>query len=320
MKIITRTSHHRAQRASTPSLLRAVALIMWLLSATESQAKDAPAETKEACVAQKVEQGVAEKIGAVECAIKQVFRSRVRRRAATEPVEMVVASPPMQSDDTGTPGPGVWEVNLALNGDFAGSEHRIEGPLVDLNYGIGDAVQIKYEVPYVFQATTDDDGNTVRQRGVGDSLFGVKYRFYDNRDTGLALAIYPQVQFRTPGAPARVSANATTYILPLLVTCEFEHAALTGNLGVELTAGERRYFASAGVGTRLSDRLALLGEMVGKNLNASDEKQVLANIGLVRKLADNRSISGSIGTDVYAGGDQARHRYISIAFQQLFGK
>ena len=301
-----------------PALLT-LPLTLWMLSATPSYAEEA-VPNKEACIAQKVAQGVAEKVGAVECAIKQVFRSRLRHRAATEPVEMVVGSPPMQSDDTGTPGPGVLEVNFSLNGDFVGSEHRIEGPLVDLNYGIGDAVQLKYEVPYVFQATTDDDGNTVHERGVGDSIFGVKYRFYDNRDTGLAFAVYPQVLFRTPGAPASVSANATSYILPLLVTREFEHAAVTGNFGVQITSGERRYFASAGIGTRLSDRLALLGEVVGKNLNASDEKQVLANIGLVRKLSDDRSLSGSIGTDVYAGGDQPRHRYVTIAFQQLFGK
>jgi len=38
---------------------------------------------------------------------------------AEEPVEMVVGSPPMVSDDTGTPGNGNWEINVVVDGDVS---------------------------------------------------------------------------------------------------------------------------------------------------------------------------------------------------------
>jgi hypothetical protein len=62
---------------------------------------------------------------------------------AEEPVEMVVGSPPMVSDDTGTPGNGNWEINVVLAGDISKDSHAFELPLMDVNYGIGDRLQLK---------------------------------------------------------------------------------------------------------------------------------------------------------------------------------
>ena len=265
---------------------------------------------------------LAEKIATVACTIKHVFQSRVRYHKTLEPVDMTVGSPPMISDDTGTPGDRRWEINLSANGDFAGDTHRIEAPLLDINYGVGDALQLKFEIPYVFLANRDDnaaDPQAVkRAHGVGDSTLGIKYRFYDNKDTGLSLALYPQVRFRTPGANRAVSEEKTVVILPLLLTREFEMASITTNVGV-VHGDKSRYFASIGAGTRLSNQLALLGEIVGNNLNARDERQILLNLGVRRKLSETRSISASIGHDIQAGGDRPLHRYFSVSFQQMLG-
>ena len=259
----------------------------------------------------------------ITCAIKHMFQSRIRRYKETEPVEMTVGSPPMQSDDTGTPGPGNWEINVAISGELAGAEHRIEAPLLDINYGIGEDVQLKFELPYVLQAqmadTGADDGDVERAHGVGDAILGLKYRFYDNKTNGLSLALYPQIKFRTPGANRRVSAEKTTWIVPAILTREFEKFSITANAGVEF-ADERRYFASIGAGLRATDRVALLAEIAGRNLNAHDEKILLLNVGLRSKLSESQSVSASIGHDIYAGGEQKRQAYFTLAFQQLFGK
>ena len=123
---------------------------------------------------------------------------------AEEPVEMVVGSPPMVSDDTGTPGNGNWEINVVLAGDISKDSKTFELPLLDINYGIGDRLQLKYEVPYVVTCNSRFDENgkrtTEQASGVSSSNVGVKYRFYDNDRSGLSLAVYPQVEFRTPGS------------------------------------------------------------------------------------------------------------------------
>jgi hypothetical protein len=57
---------------------------------------------------------------------------------AEEPVEMLVGSPPMVADDTGTLGNGNWEINVVLAGDISKDSKAFELPLIDINYGIGD--------------------------------------------------------------------------------------------------------------------------------------------------------------------------------------
>jgi hypothetical protein len=286
---------------------------------------DPDSPEKQACKQEEQQKGSGPVASSVTCAIKTVFQSRIRRRKGTEPVEMTVGSPPMVSDDTDTPGPNNWEVNLTFTGDLAGSERHFETPLLDLNYGVGDRVQLKYEVPYVFDRRAEPDigggSSIVSAHGWGDSNVGVKWRFYDNTDTGLSFAVYPQIEFRTPWGSKAVSEGETTFILPLMMTREFEHASITADAGVEThPGGGHSYFASFGVGKRLTDTVALLAEVAGNNLNVSSEEHVLINLGFRAKISETQSITGSLGHDVYAGGDQIRHTYFTLSFQKQFGK
>jgi hypothetical protein len=286
-------------------------------------AADTAAQDSDDCKQQEQQQGVGKKTSAVVCAAKAIFQSRIRKKDDSEPVEMTVGSPPMHTDDTETPGPDNWEINLVLGADLTGEEKRIEAPLFDVNYGLGDTLQLKFEVPYVFarQAQPDAGGERlVSVNGIGDSNFGVKYRLYDDKDAGLSLAIFPQVEFKTPGGRRSVSTGTTTLILPVIVMREFDHASITANAGLETSAGEYRYFASVGAGTRLTDRTAFLVEIAGTNLNATDEKHVLLNFGIRRKISDTQSISAALGRDVYAGGNLPEHTYFTFAYQKLFGK
>jgi hypothetical protein len=285
---------------------------------------DAVVQQKEECKQEEREQDVGEKTGAVVCAIKALFQSRVRSKNQAEPVEMTVGPPPMQSEDTDTPGPHNWEVNFLLDAQFAGSERRIGAPTIDLNYGVGDRIQLSYELPYVFarQAQPDAGGGTrmVEASGVGDSALGLKYRFYDDEDSGLSFAIDPQIEFRTPGANRDVSERKTELAVPLVMTREFEHASITANAGVEFSSDEQRYFASFGAGRRISEHVALLAEVVGTGLNVTDEKRVLLNFGVRWKISEKDSLSAALGRDVYAGGDQREQTYLTFAYQKLFGK
>jgi hypothetical protein len=293
------------------------------VAADATDAGETTAQKKEACKQQEQQEGKGDKTSDVICAVKVLFQSRIRRKKETEPVEMTVGSPPMHTDDTDTPGPNNWEINLGMEASWAGREHRIEAPVLDVNYGVGERLQFTYEVPFVFQAESEPapgGDRRVNAQGVGDSSFGIKYRFYDNEDTGVSFAIDPQVEFRTPGANNDVSEGATSFVLPLSMTSEFEHASIGANIGVEATSRERRYFASVGIGARATDRTAVMAEIAGSDLNAADERRVLLNLGVRHKISETQGLSAALGHDLYAGGDQRDNTYVSLAYQKLFGE
>jgi hypothetical protein len=255
-------------------------------------------------------------------------RRRIRRKPREEPVDMTVSSPPMVIDDTSTPGPGKWEANLVFGADLSTDSDTYESPLVDINYGVGENVQLKYEVPYAFTRNllADEAGNkeTVRARGVADSIVGVKYRFYDNDETNLSLAVYPQIEFRSPGARSSedggVADAATTWILPLQLTKDFARASIAANAGVEKSTDDRHLPLSAGLGagTRLTNKLAILGEVAGKNLDNA-EKRIVFDVGLRMKISEKHTVVAALGLDLYAG-DSQRHHYITVSYQRFIGK
>jgi hypothetical protein len=274
---------------------------------------------KEACRRQERAEGAGETGAKLNCAVKAAFQSRIRNKPDEDAVEMTVGAPPMHVDDTDTPGDKTWEVNIGMEAEWASGEHAIEGPIADINYGIGERLQLTYEVPYVWlHDDGDDDEAAGGAHGVGDSTFGLKYRFYDNDERGISFALYPQVRVRTPGANRAVSEGGTSFALPLLMVSEFEHFSITADVGVEASDEERRWFGGAGLGWRASDRTALMAELAGEDLNSS-ERRWQAGFGLRHKLRDGRSLSASVGRDIYAGEGEGRHNHFAFAYSMEFG-
>ena len=115
----------------------------------------------------------------------------------TSPWLFAQGGPPMRTDDPGTPGNKNWEINVACTQSFTPIEREIETPLLDINYGAGSRIQLKFEIPYLFR----NDGQGQYRRAFGDSLFGVKWRFYEQRNKGgLQMSMYPQVELLNPQA------------------------------------------------------------------------------------------------------------------------
>jgi hypothetical protein len=102
--------------------------------------------------------------------------------------------PPFIGDDPGTPGNGNWEINVAAYNERHPAERIYNAPILDMNYGVGSRIQLKYQVPYLVDGT---DGGPTRS-GLGKSLAGVKWRFYDSDEKGLQISTYPQLEFNNP--------------------------------------------------------------------------------------------------------------------------
>jgi hypothetical protein len=99
------------------------------------------------------------------------------------------AGPPFRSDDPETPGNKHWEINLGWIGDRNPYEGYYSVPVFDINYGLGDRVQLKYELPvaiHELRGGLDNAGEFTPPSqahvdiGLGESLLGIKWRFYQH--------------------------------------------------------------------------------------------------------------------------------------------
>src|SRR5271163_4095019 len=96
--------------------------------------------------------------------------------------------PPFRTDDPETPGNKHWEINFGWVGDRNPAAGAYQVPDFDFNYGLGDRIQLKYELPIAIEenrvlppvgATQPVVPGSVLG-GLGESLLGVKWRFYEH--------------------------------------------------------------------------------------------------------------------------------------------
>jgi hypothetical protein len=178
--------------------------------------------------------------------------------------------PPFITDDPGTPGNHHWEINIGWVGDHNPGSSSYELPDIDMNYGWGDRIQLKYEVPL---AAFTDQNNTTRA-GLGESFPGLKWRYYEHHKAGepksdenmdFSLGTYPQVLINNPTSAVRrgVVENGPQYYLPLEFTAKWGPIDFDGEVGHWF--GNKlvpsRWGRGLIAGHEFSDRLELYGEI-----------------------------------------------------------
>ncbi len=140
--------------------------------------------------------------------IVSLFLLTTAALAAFAPVVRAQGGPPFLSDDPDTPGNRNWEINTGFIGDRNPLAGSYETPDLDINYGVGHRLQLKYELPLAIQEVRGDSSHVIA--GLGNSLLGVKYRFYAHhtkeqrknppgeRESNFGLSLYPQLGLNNP--------------------------------------------------------------------------------------------------------------------------
>lgn len=224
--------------------------------------------------------------------------------------------PPLVTDDPGTPGPGNWEVNVAATLDRTSLASSWGTPLVDANYGWGERVQLKLEMP--FAVVSDADGT---RGGIGNPLFGVKWRFLNEETAGVAVSTYPQFGFNlvSSSADRGLVERETNFLLPVSAV------KTVGPVAVNVEAG--RVFESGGVGDWVwgvalghsFGRVEALAEVFGKQGDDAVSRQSLVNLGGRVPVSAGSTFLVSGGWSL-SDGEGPRHAFFYLGLQLTSGR
>lgn len=168
------------------------------------------------------------------------------------------AGPPYLTNDPGTPGDGNWENNLAVMTTRSAGVTAWQVPQIDLNFGLGDRIQLTFEIPYVVQS----GGGQPQVSGWSNALTGIKWRFLDQGEGGWEMSTFPQ--FETAGSASAqskgIAGEGPRLLLPFEVSKSF------GPFDLDFEAGY--YFAHRGPEERI------LGFVAGHNFTPRLELDV----------------------------------------------
>jgi hypothetical protein len=221
------------------------------------------------------------------------------------------AGPPLLTDDPGTPGDGHWEMNFAWTTERAADARHDEAPLVDLNYGVGERVQLKFEMPWVVETGRGNDG-------FGNAAVGVKWRFVDQGEGGWQLSTYPQAEFLPAGLHHAASAESGVgWLLPIEVQRDFGGFDAGFEIGRTLAPshGDDGWIAGVAVGCDVSERMQLLAELHDETIEHEGHELVF-NVGTRAALSEHFTLLASVGTDV-ENTIEPRNRWLSYLGLQL---
>jgi hypothetical protein len=129
--------------------------------------------------------------------------------------------PPYYTNDPGTPGHLNWEINIGYMPFLYRDQSISHVPDVDINFGVGDRIQLTYENAWLRAQNPSSARNP--QYGLGQSNPGVKWRFYDAGESGLAVSVFPQFFLNNANDAVRrgITPASDTFLLPFEFTKKF---------------------------------------------------------------------------------------------------
>jgi hypothetical protein len=229
-------------------------------------------------------------------------------------IALAQGGPPMLTDDPDTPGPGYWEINLSSIFNKFRSETHILAPYADINYGVGKRIQLKFEIPWL---TVHQEGQS-NGGGPGDSIVGLKWRFFGHEGKWLAWSTYPQLEAPTGNWTARrgIENEGWQFLLPTEFTFQIKRVELNGEAGRNFTqmAGNG-WIAGLLTEVEFHPHFELLAEAHADQAGQGPT-ELTANFGARVKLTEQLVLLTSAGHDVHgAPEDRALlHVYLGLQF------
>ena len=220
------------------------------------------------------------------------------------------AGPPFLTDDPEPVGYQHWEAYLFGAGDNASGGYSINGPAVEMNYGVLPDTQLHL----IVQMTSIGGGGTPAASGLGDTELGVKYRFVHETNGWPQIGIFPMAELPTGDASRGLGNGRTWFRLPLWAQKSFGPWTTYGGGGMALNSapGQRDYPFGGWLWQRdLGPHLTLGGELFAQGRDTDNDRGFAAlNFGGSCNINEHFSLLFSGGHSV--AGDEHTRWYFGL--------
>jgi hypothetical protein len=205
--------------------------------------------------------------------------------------------PPMITDDPGTPGNGKWENNFAIIFEHRPNETSIDVPEIDLNYGVGEHIQLTLQnAPVLLKRS----GHGLIG-GLGSTEAAVKWRFLDEATSGLDMSMFPRVIFNVVRSSVRrgLAEDGTRFQIPFQIAKTFGRWHADGEFGpLASSVGRSEWLYGLVVGYDVAKPTMLMAELHGTSRMNFDRDGLTLNFGLHHEFTENYILILSMGHEL----------------------
>jgi hypothetical protein len=194
--------------------------------------------------------------------------------------------PPMITDDPGTPGSGKWENNFAIAFEHRPNETSLDVPAIDLNYGIGDHIQLTLQTAPVLLKRSDHG----LVGGLGSTEAAVKCRFLDEATAGFDMSMFPRVIFNVAQSSVRrgLAEDGTRFQIPFQAAKTFGHLHLDAEFGPRAsTVGRSEWLCGIVCGFDVAKQTMLMAELHDESRMNLSRDVLTLNFGLRHEFTEN---------------------------------
>ena len=213
---------------------------------------------------------------------------------------VALAGPPLMTDDPGTPGPNAWEINLAGDLEYGPSQESVEGPLLDVGYGIGRRWELGVAAAWVWSGALGDTPSG----SMGSAELSAKWRFLGEADRGFALSFSPQFDFNPQDVEEYgLLHRGTALELPFQVGWSTEKFQVIGDAGyvIAIQNTDVVWAGAAGIG-EIKEALDLMAEVHVEVPGDASSVEVVANAGFTYEFNETFALLASAGSAAWTGG------------------
>jgi hypothetical protein len=205
--------------------------------------------------------------------------------------------PPMITDDPGTPGDRKWEINLAIALEHRSDETSLDLPAIDLNYGVGENIQLTLQTAPVL-LKRDDQGPI---GGLGGTEAAVKWRFLDEEKNGVDTSMFPRIIFNIQSSSARrgLADDGTRFQIPFQIAKSFGRFHADAEFGpVGITVGRSEWLYGIVGGYEVAKPTMLMAELHGTSRMNFSRDDLTINFGLRHEITKTRILIISLGHEL----------------------
>jgi hypothetical protein len=203
----------------------------------------------------------------------------------------------MITDDPGTPGNGKWENNFAVIFEHRPGQTEYEVPEIDLNYGVGEHIQLTLQTAPVLLRRSGHD----LIGGLGGTEAAVKWRFLDEATSGVDMSMFPRVLFNVSQSSVHrgLAEDGTRFQIP------FEIAKGSGRWHADAefgprasTVGRSEWLSGIVCGFDIAKSTMLMAELHDESRMNFSRDVLTLNFGLHHEFTKNYILIVSMGHEL----------------------